>query len=130
MTVKCVLLFGGNVGEQPAARSWHILGVSVTITAAGAAAPLVALAEVRASAANGEAKRIRERHRLTQQEIADAIGVSPSAISRWEAGDRLPRGQAAKQYAAVLRTLEAVPLAEPKKKAARPSPRAARNANQ
>jgi transcriptional regulator with XRE-family HTH domain len=33
-------------------------------------------------------KRIRERMRLTQAELARALGVSRAAVSRWESGER------------------------------------------
>ena len=32
----------------------------------------------------------RKRIGLTQEEVAERIGVSPQAISKWEAGDCLP----------------------------------------
>jgi transcriptional regulator with XRE-family HTH domain len=39
---------------------------------------------------------IRERARLSQADVARAIGVTPSAVSRWESGVRLtPRSDAA-----------------------------------
>jgi DNA-binding transcriptional regulator YiaG len=35
-----------------------------------------------------EFKRIRKRMRLTQAELARALGVSRAAVSRWESGER------------------------------------------
>ncbi|MBO0780414.1 MAG: helix-turn-helix transcriptional regulator, partial [Ktedonobacteraceae bacterium] len=36
----------------------------------------------------------RKRKRLTQQQLADAIGMHRHAISRWELGDVLPASKA------------------------------------
>ena len=36
-------------------------------------------------------KSYRERASLTQQELANVVGVDRSAISKWEAGEFLPR---------------------------------------
>ena len=36
--------------------------------------------------------RARERLALTQQEVADALGVSRVTVARWEAGLAMPRG--------------------------------------
>ena len=50
---------------------------------------------------------------ITQPEIAADVQVSAAAISRWEAGERAPRGAAALRYLRVLERLSAatgVPL--------------------
>lgn len=39
---------------------------------------------------------IREGNFLTQQELANAVGVRLRAVQYWLAGDRAPRGPAAK----------------------------------
>ena len=44
---------------------------------------------------------------LTQGEVAATVGVTRTAISRWESGDRHPRGPLASRYAEVLRELAA-----------------------
>jgi DNA-binding transcriptional regulator YiaG len=54
-----------------------------------------------------EARRLRQRAGLTQQQIAEAIGVSRFAVCHWETGVRQPRGPAARLYLAVLRRLVA-----------------------
>jgi transcriptional regulator with XRE-family HTH domain len=63
------------------------------------------LRRVRDLVASGQAREIRVAARLSQSEIAEACGVVPSAVSRWEAGERLPRGRAAHAYARLLDSL-------------------------
>lgn len=64
------------------------------------------LSRVRDAVLSGRAIELRETARLTQGEIARAIGVSPAAVSRWEAGERSPRGEPARRYGALLDALE------------------------
>lgn len=47
-------------------------------------------------------RALREQAGLTQAELAEALGVRRSTISRWETGDRTPRGQDAVGYVALL----------------------------
>jgi transcriptional regulator with XRE-family HTH domain len=56
---------------------------------------------------SGEAQRIRIDAGLSLREVADAVNVSVSALHRWEAGDRRPRGDAAIRYAHLLGELSA-----------------------
>jgi DNA-binding transcriptional regulator YiaG len=56
-------------------------------------------------AATGEARRIRERSLLTQAEVGAALGVTSSAVARWEAGNRRPRGPVAERYGLLLDAL-------------------------
>jgi DNA-binding transcriptional regulator YiaG len=51
---------------------------------------------------SGKAREIREAARLTESEIARSVGTHYSTVSRWESGQRLPRGEAALRYAALL----------------------------
>lgn len=44
----------------------------------------------------------REAKRYTQQGLADAVGVTQTAISLIESGDRLPSVQLAKKIARIL----------------------------
>lgn len=60
------------------------------------------LAQVRAACVSGAARRIRLAARLSQADAAGAIGADPSALSRWERGERSPRGQAALRYGELL----------------------------
>jgi transcriptional regulator with XRE-family HTH domain len=69
-------------------------------------AGIVALAEVRLATESGHAKAVRQAARISQSELARNVGVSQASISRWEAGNRIPRGKAARRYAKVLRALE------------------------
>jgi DNA-binding transcriptional regulator YiaG len=61
--------------------------------------------EARETARSGRGERLRLAAGLSQGELAAAIGVTPACISRWEAGDRRPRGAAAVAYAQLLREL-------------------------
>lgn len=63
------------------------------------------LIEVRQAIASGRAARLRELAGLSQQEVAELVGVTPAAISRWEADDRRPTGGRAIAYARVLRRI-------------------------
>lgn len=68
-----------------------------------------AVADVRARLQDGRAKTVREASGLSQSEVARAIGVHASALSRWEAGSRAPRGDAALRLGRLLDRLEARP---------------------
>src|SRR3954466_7734233 len=63
-------------------------------------------AEARAALAAGRARDTRLRAKLSQPEVAQALGVSASCVSRWEAGVRIPRGDFAERLARLLRALE------------------------
>jgi DNA-binding transcriptional regulator YiaG len=43
-------------------------------------------------ALSGRLRELREDTGLFQTDVARAIGVAPSSVSRWESGDDLPRG--------------------------------------
>ena len=55
----------------------------------------------------GIRRMLRIEAGLTQDDVAAAVGVTRTAISRWESGDRHPRGPFASLYAEVLRELAA-----------------------
>jgi DNA-binding transcriptional regulator YiaG len=65
----------------------------------------VSLARVRRWASSGHAQAIRSAAGLSQGELARLIGVEPATVSRWEAGKRCPRGEAALRYAEILEGL-------------------------
>ncbi|MFJ9536635.1 helix-turn-helix transcriptional regulator [Streptomyces sp. NPDC101225] len=52
--------------------------------------------------APAERRQIREDAKLTQAEVADAVGVTPQAVALWESGRRTPRGQLFDRYAEAL----------------------------
>ena len=51
------------------------------------------------------ARGVRERAGLTQAELAAALDVTQETVSRWELGQRVPRGVKADAYSAILRDL-------------------------
>ena len=66
----------------------------------------IALAGLYADLAEGRARQIRERARLAQADLAQAIGASRSAVASWEDGRRRPRGELAHRYRVLLESLE------------------------
>jgi len=50
-------------------------------------------------------RQIREASGASQRDVAHEIGVDPAQVSRWESGQREPRGENAIRYAAILRRL-------------------------
>ena len=64
------------------------------------------LIEGRVAAMSGRGKDVREAVGLTQSDIARMVGVTPAAVSRWEAGGRLPTAKCAISYGRALRQLE------------------------
>lgn len=51
---------------------------------------------------SGEARQTREALNLSLVDVASRIPADPSAIGRWERGERTPRGPAAIKYAELL----------------------------
>jgi len=52
------------------------------------------------------ARAIREAVFVTQQDIADELGVHRITVARWESGARRPRGAAREAYANLLADLQ------------------------
>lgn len=52
-----------------------------------------------------ERERLRRLQGLTQAQVADALGVTPGAVSGWEQGRHEPRGEVREQYAELLRLI-------------------------
>jgi transcriptional regulator with XRE-family HTH domain len=53
------------------------------------------------------ARAVRLAAQISVTELAAELNVTPSAVSRWEQGQRRPRGPLAEKYAAALARLEA-----------------------
>jgi DNA-binding transcriptional regulator YiaG len=53
------------------------------------------------------ARAVRREARLSLAEIATALEVTESTVSRWETGERQPRGAVAERYVELLTRLEA-----------------------
>jgi transcriptional regulator with XRE-family HTH domain len=51
---------------------------------------------------------LRTRASLTQAELSTVVGVDRAAISRWESGQRTPRGETLDAYLDVLEKLAGV----------------------
>jgi transcriptional regulator with XRE-family HTH domain len=62
---------------------------------------------VRRLARTGNARTLRESAGLSISEVARELGVSPAAVSRWERGQRVPRGASAERWARLLRQVSA-----------------------
>ncbi len=54
---------------------------------------------------SGAARAVRESAGLSLEEVAAAVGVTGSAVGRWERGERIPRGPRALIYARLLERL-------------------------
>lgn len=54
---------------------------------------------------DGAARAVREGAGLSLEEVAAAVGVTGSAVGRWERGERIPRGPKALVYARLMERL-------------------------
>ena len=52
-----------------------------------------------------ERERLRRAQGLTQAQVAEALGVTPGAVSGWEKGRYQPRGTVREEYAELLRLI-------------------------
>jgi DNA-binding transcriptional regulator YiaG len=68
---------------------------------------LLDLVAARDMARSGIARAIRVGADVSQGEVAAICVVTVSAVSRWERGERAPRGEAGARYGALLRELVA-----------------------
>jgi transcriptional regulator with XRE-family HTH domain len=66
---------------------------------------LVQLTRVRGLAADGTARTLRLEAGLSLGEVAQHVGVGIPTVSRWEQGERRPRGRYALRYGALLEAL-------------------------
>jgi transcriptional regulator with XRE-family HTH domain len=66
---------------------------------------VIDLSLIRELARSGAARQIRENALLSLADLAKALGVHPSSVSRWETGRSLPRAGVAGRWGAILREL-------------------------
>lgn len=66
---------------------------------------LSSIAWARRALRTGVARSIREAAGVSGGEFAAGVGVTPSAVSRWERGKRTPRAAEAERVAHALRSL-------------------------
>jgi transcriptional regulator with XRE-family HTH domain len=69
---------------------------------------LLMIARARRLSRSGEAKTLRLAAGLSIREVAGSIGSSPSAVWRWENGQRTPRGAPAAAWGELLQALDRV----------------------
>lgn len=73
---------------------------------------LIAKARVRNTVPEPAVRRLlRKRARLTQAEVAAAVGVTQAAVARWEKGDRNPNARFAPVYVNLLDRIAAEVIA-------------------
>jgi transcriptional regulator with XRE-family HTH domain len=65
-----------------------------------------ALSFARRAVRAGLARPLRIEAGLSQAEVGRVCGVTHAAVSRWESGDRLPRGDAGITFGLLLRRLQ------------------------
>lgn len=65
------------------------------------------LTQVRQMIGSGEARRIRLEAGLSLKELGAGCGSDQSTVSRWESGDRRPRGVPALRYLELLEQISA-----------------------
>jgi DNA-binding XRE family transcriptional regulator len=66
---------------------------------------VVAIARGRRLARTGTGRLIRENAGVSVRQLAASLGINPSAVSRWERGERVPSGRHAERYALLLEQL-------------------------
>lgn len=73
-----------------------------------------------------ERRRIRVQAGVSQEELAEVVGVQRASLTRWELGTRHPRGRLAERYAYALQRLsEATTSPNVERPARKPSVRKA-----
>lgn len=92
-------------------------------------ANVLLLAEARDLARSGRGAAIRVGAGLSQVELGAACGVSGSAVSLWESGERRPRGKAAVRYANLLKLLAENNRSHEMREAGFPAPEPLADAN-
>ncbi|KKZ69060.1 helix-turn-helix domain-containing protein, partial [Streptomyces showdoensis] len=72
-----------------------------------------------------ERRRLREALSLSEDQVAEAMGVTRATVRSWETGRSAPRGRKREAYAKLLGVYEE-PTAPRTEKPARPAPSATR----
>lgn len=78
---------------------------AVTMKAVSATPTTSDLVAVRQLCRSGQARTIRLQAGVSLAEVAAEVPATAAAVHRWETGQRLPRGDYATGYLAVLRRL-------------------------
>lgn len=78
------------------------------------------LGDMKKSALAAAIERVREERGLSQKELAARAGVTPEAVSRYESGQRVPRGRYLAALAMALGVEPAALLVEPEPPVAEP----------
>ena len=66
---------------------------------------MTVLVEARRIARSGQARTLREKAGLSLAEVARGVGVTPTAVWRWEKGLARPSGEPAVAYGRLLVSL-------------------------
>ena len=90
----------GKTVWRTSVHFWNSPGMSVLTR------DVIEVSTARHAAADGRLRQARLRAKLSQADIARALGVTEATVSRWESGTRRPRRAEAQQLAALLRLLE------------------------
>lgn len=105
------LLRRGRPGTM-SGMSWRCYGDAMNSADDAIAAAQVRV-RLRADLRSGRARQARKQARLTQHEVASAIGVSQATVALYEAGRRSPRGAVADRYSVLLARLGDITLQSP-----------------
>jgi transcriptional regulator with XRE-family HTH domain len=79
---------------------------------------ILSLVAARRHASSGSGRAIRQRANLSMNEVCAALGVTVGALSRWENGLTVPRGEPAVRWADLLSELERATKEPPARKSA------------
>lgn len=72
--------------------------------------PASELAIIRSQADSGKAREVRLLARLSLSEVGAQCGTDASTVSKWETGQRRPRGESGLKYARLIQELAALDL--------------------
>ena len=93
---------GAQIHDGP--KAWHASAVTID--------DAIRTAVIRRTLPDPATRRfLRERGGLSQEEMAEALGVTRTAVTRWEQGTRTPRRGSLDAYAELLERLRREVLA-------------------